>query len=160
MLRFILNNYQQTAQKIKYAKFKAVDIVKSLRTGSKPATGPPVGDSTSQVHPDIKTLGPVAPSAPLEAHLESKPDVSVSIESTPNIQKAPTSAEESSKASPKVITSTSVPQEKEFNEVNAKIILQAGKHAKFAQSALLYDDIKTAVENLEKALALLKPLDH
>lgn len=35
-------------------------------------------------------------------------------------------------------------------------IQQAQKHCKFATSALNYDDIKTAVDNLEKALKILK----
>lgn len=35
-------------------------------------------------------------------------------------------------------------------------ILEAQKHAKYAVSALSYEDVKTAVENLEKALSFLK----
>lgn len=33
---------------------------------------------------------------------------------------------------------------------------QAQKYCRFAASALQYEDVKTAIENLEKALALLK----
>ena len=39
-----------------------------------------------------------------------------------------------------------------------KSIQNAQKMAKFAISALQYDDVATAVENLEKALSLLRPL--
>jgi hypothetical protein len=45
-----------------------------------------------------------------------------------------------------------------YNEEERLAILKAGKHAKFATSALLYDDVKTAISNLEQALELLKPL--
>jgi vacuolar protein sorting-associated protein VTA1 len=51
-----------------------------------------------------------------------------------------------------------VDEDDSYNEEERKSIMQAGKFAKFAQSALLYDDVKTAMENLEKALQLLKPL--
>ena len=42
-------------------------------------------------------------------------------------------------------------------EIDYTIITAATKHSKFAISALQYDDVTTAVDNLEKALALLKP---
>lgn len=45
-----------------------------------------------------------------------------------------------------------------YSEQDRKSISAAGKHAKFAMSALLYDDIRTAMNNLEQALALLKPI--
>ncbi|KAI8616112.1 Vta1 like-domain-containing protein [Chytriomyces sp. MP71] len=37
------------------------------------------------------------------------------------------------------------------------IITNATKNCKFAISALQYDDVNTAIDNLEKALALLRP---
>lgn len=46
----------------------------------------------------------------------------------------------------------------EYNDEERTDIMQAGKLSKFAISALLYDDVKTAIINLEQALALLKPL--
>jgi len=45
-----------------------------------------------------------------------------------------------------------------FDEKQAAIIQQAQKHSKYAVSALLYDDIDTAVQNLEAALSLLRPI--
>ncbi|KAJ3185423.1 hypothetical protein HDU87_000042 [Geranomyces variabilis] len=42
-------------------------------------------------------------------------------------------------------------------DVSYKAVQAAQKHARFAISALQYDDVNNAVENLEKALALLKP---
>ena len=50
-----------------------------------------------------------------------------------------------------------------YNEQERRDILQAGKLSRFAQSALQYEDVKAAIDNLEKALNLLKPLrqfDH
>jgi hypothetical protein len=46
----------------------------------------------------------------------------------------------------------------DYNDEERTKIMQAGKMSKFAISALLYDDVKTAILNLEKALALLKPM--
>lgn len=41
------------------------------------------------------------------------------------------------------------------NPISAEDLIQSQKYCKFANSALQYDDVKTAVENLEKALKLL-----
>ncbi len=38
------------------------------------------------------------------------------------------------------------------------VLEQAQKYSRYAISALQYEDLKTAVENLEKALNLIKPL--
>ncbi|KAI9355957.1 Vta1 like-domain-containing protein [Zopfochytrium polystomum] len=43
------------------------------------------------------------------------------------------------------------------NEPDPQVIAQATKFSKFAISALQYDDINTAIDNLEKAAALLRP---
>ncbi|KAJ1569266.1 hypothetical protein HK405_007551 [Cladochytrium tenue] len=42
-------------------------------------------------------------------------------------------------------------------EVDQRAIAAATKHSRFAISALQYDDVNTAIENLEKALAALRP---
>ena len=45
-----------------------------------------------------------------------------------------------------------------IEEYDHRILAAASKHSKFAISALQYEDIPTAIDNLEKALHLLKPL--
>nr|KAJ3423017.1 hypothetical protein HK105_004192 [Polyrhizophydium stewartii] len=102
-------------QKIKYAKFKAADIVKALKEGRIPTAGPPGGDPN-----DLEGLGGASdlPAADTQDDYGDLP----------------------------------------FDEEAHRIMTQAQKHAKFAISALQYEDIKTAVDNLQKALAVLGPL--
>jgi vacuolar protein sorting-associated protein VTA1 len=39
---------------------------------------------------------------------------------------------------------------------SGEAVIHAQKYCKYAQSALQYEDVPTAIENLEKCLALLK----
>ena len=60
---------------------------------------------------------------------------------------------------PKVVTPPSVPnyvQESNSLLVTPEQIAQAQKHCKYASSALTYEDVPTAIENLQKALRLLQ----
>ncbi|CAG8492404.1 17853_t:CDS:2 [Racocetra persica] len=45
-------------------------------------------------------------------------------------------------------------------EIDPNIVASAQKHCKWAISALNYNDVKTAVENMHKALAMLEPYNH
>ncbi|KAH9273984.1 hypothetical protein BASA83_003619 [Batrachochytrium salamandrivorans] len=45
-----------------------------------------------------------------------------------------------------------------FDEQASKVMAQAQRHSKFAISALQFEDVPTAIDNLQKALALLQPL--
>ncbi|CAG8607556.1 18808_t:CDS:2 [Dentiscutata erythropus] len=47
-----------------------------------------------------------------------------------------------------------------FTEIDPNIVATAQKHCKWAISALNYNDIPTAVENMHKALAMLEPYNH
>ncbi len=59
---------------------------------------------------------------------------------------------------PNDISQISDGEDDTFTFDQRKMIMEAAKLAKFAQSALLYDDITTALQNLEKAAQLLKQL--
>jgi vacuolar protein sorting-associated protein VTA1 len=152
---------------MKYAKFKAVEIVKAIKTGAKMVSGPPNGEVEIQnlTSPSISNFDPVTPNITNAENISlidktklckpidsPKPPVVNTPLSNPVIKSVP--------AAPQ-LAQTAVPtKEVDYNEENAKVLIQAGKHAKYAQSALMYDDIRTAVDNLEKALALLKPLNQ
>ncbi|CAG8566929.1 10319_t:CDS:2 [Dentiscutata heterogama] len=47
-----------------------------------------------------------------------------------------------------------------FTEIDPNIVATAQKHCKWAISALNYNDIPTAIENMRKALAMLEPYNH
>ncbi|KAF0383100.1 DUF605-domain-containing protein [Gigaspora margarita] len=47
-----------------------------------------------------------------------------------------------------------------FVEIDPIVVASAQKHCKWAISALNYNDVKTAVENMHKALAMLEPYNH
>jgi hypothetical protein len=48
-------------QKIKYAKFKAVDIMKAIKEGRTPVSGPPGGEVEAEEHVAISSLQPEEP---------------------------------------------------------------------------------------------------
>ena len=134
-------------EKIRYAKWKAADIAKSLREGKQPQPGPP-GSATGE---DASTTQP----------LNSANVPKISSPSAPNEEPA----KRTSLTPPKYAPLKQAPQSHSATDTTASIMKydtmtleKAQKHSKFAISALQYEDIKTAVDNLEKALALLKPL--
>ncbi|RHZ84818.1 hypothetical protein Glove_74g185 [Diversispora epigaea] len=51
-------------------------------------------------------------------------------------------------------------QSQNYVEIDSNTVSQAQKHCKWAISALNYNDVKTAVENIHKALAMLEPYNH
>ena len=127
----------ETAQKVKYAKFRATDIIKAIKEGrspsapATPATPSPAHPSPSQASPSQTPLAALPSQAPLA-------------QATIPLASAPQEDD----------------QVAEVDEETLLALQKAQKHAKFAQSALLYEDITTAVDNLEKALAILKPLHN
>lgn len=51
-------------------------------------------------------------------------------------------------------------QSQNYVEIDPNTVTQAQKHCKWAISALNYNDVKTAVENIHKALAMLEPYNQ
>ncbi|RUP45321.1 Vta1 like-domain-containing protein [Jimgerdemannia flammicorona] len=126
-------------EKIKYAKWKATDIMKAFRDGRVPTPGPPGGlPQHDELPPSIHQISPSAP--PQQPHRQSY------------AQPMPPSPAQS--ASPQLLSKPFTPAPP--IPIDHTVVSTAQKHAKWAISALNYDDIKTARENLLKALDLLK----
>lgn len=162
---------QEGAHHQKYAKWKAAYIHKCLKNGETPVPGPAGGDdegvheeegeSTPYPPTDNNQQPPGYPAQPTDftgqyppqpypsnqmpypipstqpaTYQPSQPSIPPSVSVAADIPVQPSSS-----------TSTTLsPQENE----------QAQKYCRFAASALQYDDVKTAIENLHKALALLQ----
>ncbi|KAG1234079.1 hypothetical protein G6F68_002826 [Rhizopus microsporus] len=148
--------------KIKYAKWKAADIMKALREGRQPTAGPPIDESEQQEQvpsisefpsppsnftaplpsannqpPDVPAA-PAAPAAPVVPTVTAPPPV-------PAAAPAPAPIPSSLPVQPPVSTMT-------VAEVSSQDIAHAQKFAKWAISALNFEDITTARQMLLKAL--------
>ncbi|KAJ3359213.1 hypothetical protein HDU91_004982 [Kappamyces sp. JEL0680] len=148
----------EVLQKIKYAKFKAADILKAFKEGRIPTPGPPGGDAGARENVDM----PSAPPDPSPTTAASIAKTAVEPVSNPAAKPIPIY---NGGASERVNFDAlghgdddDLDDEGGYSEADRKAIAAAGKHAKFAQSALLYDDVRTAIDNLELALAKLRPL--
>lgn len=116
-------------EKIKYSKFKAAEIMKAIKSGKTPAPGGPMDHS-----PSIE-----------ESPTQQDPKDSVN----PSSIKTPVSNDDPNHTTPEEFI---VPE----SGLDYKTIQQAQKFAKFAISALQYDDVNNAIENLTNALNLLR----
>lgn len=129
--------------KKQYAKRKAMYLNRCFQTGETPVAGPLIGDETGQdesvdQNQDIPGASHLPPPPPSNyQHYESPPDPMP--RSNPVPQPSPQ----------QTIASGS-------NEFSPEMLLKAQKLCKFASSALEYEDIPTAITNLEQCLSILK----
>ncbi|KAI8929796.1 Vta1 like-domain-containing protein [Entophlyctis helioformis] len=209
-------------QKIKYAKFKAADIIKALKEGRTPTPGPPGGDPADQTNVGAAAAssapGPMSPmqtqqledpSIPIDPrflpataaaqtplaqphlepgfnqqHQQHQQPPAAALDSGPSSLEMPTPpvhfpppghyANLPHLRQPPVpqyghpiapppsvpVYSPSAPDygnPAAIDERALQVMTQAQKHAKFAVSALQYEDVPTAIDNLQKALAMLQP---
>nr|XP_039254591.1 vacuolar protein sorting-associated protein VTA1 homolog [Styela clava] len=141
----------------KYARWKATYIHNCLKNGETPQPGPvgglddswedelenaAAGPSTSHQEsyapPPVPTAGPAQPPAePPKPVARSKP-----------VEPAPSSYEDPTPSYSDLQTGGAELTPMQFN--------QAQKLCKYATSAIMYQDIPTAVDNLEKCIRLLK----
>ncbi|GLV38797.1 Vesicle trafficking 1 [Carabus blaptoides fortunei] len=169
---------EDIAEKRKYAKWKAAYIHNCLKAGEQPVSGPmansdendddftPVNNSSnadsvpSNEGPiDSYTGGPgwnnfpSEPTPPPSFPGVSPPTLpSVSAQVVPTTPFVPTPA-----PAPAVVpTPTMTFPTTTTATLDAEQISKAQKYCKWALSALNYDDIKSAIENLQKALYLLQ----
>ncbi|KAI9008091.1 Vta1 like-domain-containing protein [Gaertneriomyces semiglobifer] len=166
--------------KIGYSKFKAADIIKALREGRTPTPGLPgeaplpddetqhTGEGFSQ--PTEGTSAAVPPpypsqwssagqSSPPGSFSESGPHEHMPSASVHQPRPPPTTT--ASHAAPMSLSTPSDPTPMLSREEYAskyKAVQAAQKHSRFAISALQYDDIPTAIDNLEQALTALRQL--
>lgn len=124
--------------------------MKAIKQGRQPTPGPPGGEPDIPVDKIIDThTAAELPSVPRHESISNKP-IPLYHPSAPT--------EPPNLSNIVIDENEDLEDEDGYSEEERKAILAAGKHAKFAMSALLYDDVRTAIENLEKGLALLRPL--
>lgn len=168
---------QETQQKVKYAKFKAADIIKALKEGRKPTPGPPGGDPLDEAA-NLEQQGDTGNPAvqdqpriiqvvqPIQQHFPETPSIPPPVQpqhlnaTAPAAKPQPVPLQQHYASitleQPQSVTGPSVP----FNEDAFKAMAQAQKLSKFAISALQYEDIPTALDNLQKAIETLKPFQR
>ncbi|TPX62867.1 hypothetical protein PhCBS80983_g00129 [Powellomyces hirtus] len=176
----------EVKDKVRYSKFKAADIIKAIREGRTPTPGIPGEERDDAVdggqptaadepHPDFgspydPSFDPAAipPRTPTNFEPNSYPPPGGTPYSAPppSTHSYPTSAPKPVAASSRTSAPDAAPpiSPTAANKFGAaydssfKAIQAAQKHSRFAISALQYDDVKTAIENLEQALAILRPI--
>ncbi|KAF5282756.1 hypothetical protein FQR65_LT02753 [Abscondita terminalis] len=143
--------------KRKYAKWKAAYIHNCLKAGEQPFSGPPVArnllefsDEDEPVPPD--SIPPETPVMPTPPHPEpADSPVNYPVTPIPPVPQArpPVNITEVPEPAPRANSTTGVTLEPDQLE-------KAQKYCKWAGSALTYDDVNTAIDNLQKALSLLQ----
>nr|SVE93961.1 EOG090X0GPB [Scapholeberis mucronata] len=133
---------EDVAQQKKYAKWRAAHIHNCLSSGEKPSDPAPKPDDqllndseNSEYGFSTDTIRTLDPAASTTLH-DIKPPASSSHQ----------------------IDQPSVPayvQESHSSVASPEQIALAQKHCKYASSALTYEDVPTAIDNLQKALKLL-----
>lgn len=158
----------------KYAKWKAAYIHNCLKNGETPIPGPMSedgdgndemgGEPSSPPPPPASGSGDVSPT-------ESQSHSQLPDEPTPSTSEPPPTAEEVL-SNPNKLPSPPVDEEKPGGfvayipeqpaahqaanvHITPEQMLKAQKYCKYAGSALNYDDVKSAIENLQNALRLL-----
>ena len=144
-------------ERVKYAKWKAADIIRALNEGRQPQPGPP---TSSPPPPEVTTSGlpsmsgqyPPPPSAPVINTFQPinppqpAPIVLPPINNPPipvTIGSPPVTMGYAGSTSPILDPTT---------------LASAEKLARFAVSALQFEDVPTAIQNMEQAIALLRGL--
>nr|CAG8488594.1 5773_t:CDS:2 [Entrophospora candida] len=172
----------EVENKIKYAKWKAAHIIKALRDGQRPIAGPPGGDPTSQeptyvdnVNTNAAPLSNVSTTGPPLPPKSNAIQPFNYIQSITPTQTAPSSIQPHSQLpqqqrTPNATTSTGQQQQPTRSTLNLKsnshceidpnTVATAQKYCKWAVSALNYNDVKTAIENIDKAKALLESYNN
>lgn len=155
---------QETTEKIKYARFKAAEIMKALKEGSIATGGNTVVEGEIQKGTtDQNALGNHETT---NLAINQVASFALDRNSIPN-NSCQNTDQDVLQTPPRNITNDIIPENAHLvipsqeivNPIqpNYRSITDAQKHAKFAISALQFDDVKSAVVNLEKALQLLQP---
>lgn len=168
---------EDVLNKRKYAKWKAAYIHNCLKVGDKPMPGPPTdsnaddnlihkslvegytpeandagspSDSVTPGNPPSDSVAPVnPPSAPSTPAAMPSP-------SQVNWPQFPTEPASQMPVTPQPSVPLLPATSQDGANLTADQIEKAQKYCKWAASALTYDDVKTAVDNLHKALNLLQ----
>jgi len=167
--------------KRKYAKWKAAYIHNCLKNGETPLPGPPVdrnllGESDEDdddeeqpsnltnvqpVNPDIPPAQPTnfntPPAQPFMPFTPNTDDLNLpSVPQQPTVPFQPAPATPAPQPAPRYTPVTPSASNAAAANLGPGQMEKAQKYCKFAGSALNYDDVNTAIENLQKALHLLQ----
>ncbi|XP_058067044.1 vacuolar protein sorting-associated protein VTA1 homolog [Anopheles bellator] len=172
---------EEVTQNRKYAKWKASYIHNCLKNGETPVPGPMPAEEDKELDNELEALGggdPEAPNAdnqPGPSHAPPQAPPNVPSQPTPptipssyattdpfsNV-KAPTPPSEPEK-SPGGFQAYTGPGPATGGPVNPagvqlrpEQLAKAQKYCRWAESALNYEDLKTSIDNLQKALRLLQ----
>ncbi|XP_071439989.1 vacuolar protein sorting-associated protein VTA1 homolog isoform X2 [Hetaerina americana] len=166
----------EVLQNRKYAKWKAAYIHNCLKNGEVPIPGPQAeeNDEDSNLPASSGGMGFVMPPGSennvMDGNIGGQPTFPPPQEITPpdSLNSVPRFVPPSSPVNPSQLSSGfnpipapdgETPQPAESlsnNSLNPEQIAKAQKYCKWASSALNYDDIPTAIGNLQKALRLLQ----
>ncbi|KAK0172052.1 hypothetical protein PV328_005421 [Microctonus aethiopoides] len=142
---------EEASQNRKYAKWKAAYIHNCLKNGDSPIPGPinqdnDISQSKPEPTPPPNTNSFGFPSVPNNSSDSNINPASSVIPSYPNLPSTP--------PTPQIPSNIPTPQSGSVS-LNPDQMQKAQKYIKWAGSAINYDDIPTAVNNLQKALHLL-----
>ncbi|XP_046637630.1 vacuolar protein sorting-associated protein VTA1 homolog [Daphnia pulicaria] len=136
---------EDVAQQKKYAKWRAAHLHNCLNSGEEPSEPAPkpddqvINDSDNLEYGFSSDVKPAEPAGHSYAHDVVRPSISVQPKPVTPPSSVPTYVQESSSVL-----------------VTPEQIVQAQKHCKYASSALTYEDVPTAIDNLQKALRVLQ----
>lgn len=163
--------------KRKYAKWKAAYIHNCLKNGEKPLPGPPternlLGDSDEDEDEDEATPGPTPRDSGAPGPIN--PSIPPAQPFLPNVPVGPDQGNFPFIPQPTFTPEPAAPQPAPVPQPAPRVnpvspaappssvsigpehIEKAQKYIKWAQSALNYDDVKSAIENLQKSVHLLQ----
>nr|SVE76728.1 EOG090X0GPB [Daphnia longispina] len=136
---------EDVAQQKKYSKWRAAHLHNCLNSGEAPTEPAPkpddqmINDSENLEYGFSSDVKPVEPTGHSHAYDVVRPSIPVPTKPATPPSSVPTYVQESSSVL-----------------VTPEQIVQAQKHCKYASSALTYEDVPTAIDNLQKALRVLQ----
>ncbi|KAF2896469.1 hypothetical protein ILUMI_09706 [Ignelater luminosus] len=166
--------------KRKYAKWKAAYIHNCLKNGERPLPGPPtvLGDSDDDEEeeegaapgpapkdpvsnePSNPSISPLTPFNPPPSIPNNPPEGSMpfmpQLPTIPQSAVTPQPSPLPPQPTPAPRTNSVTPTPSAASSLGPEHIEKAQKYCKWAGSALNYDDVNTAIDNLQKALHLLQ----
>lgn len=139
--------------KKQYAKRKAMYLNRCFQTGEKPIPGPLIEDGSDELNQKDNDEGQNENESrfnqPTDHNQYNKPD-EFQPSPKPRMNNTPNQVPEASYYHTQETTEMNSPS------LTPEQFLQAQKLCKFANSALQYEDVPTAITNLEKCLSILK----
>lgn len=136
---------EEIAQQKKYAKWRAAHLNTCLKTGEPPQEPAPKPDE--EILDELENEEYNIPTSSVGANL---------VENISPVEEPKPTSFAAGYVSPQPEEIPTYHQESQNPSLTAEQLTHAQKLCKYASSALTYEDIPTAVDNLEKALRLLK----